>query len=102
MSKERIIYLDYAKVFCTFLVVFAHLYSVYSPERIFIYSFHMPFFFLLSGMFHKDLSLRESVAYNFKKLIVPTIFYLLVFYAIFSALNTCKSGIFTPPPCTRI
>ncbi|MCR4966173.1 MAG: acyltransferase family protein [Bacteroidales bacterium] len=52
-KDERIYYLDTAKVIAVFLVVFAHLFSTYSLERIFIYSFHMPFFFLVSGLFHK-------------------------------------------------
>lgn len=53
LEEKRIHYLDTAKVIAVFLVVFAHLFSTYSAERVFIYSFHVPFFFLVSGLFHK-------------------------------------------------
>lgn len=85
--KERIFFLDYAKVICTFLVVFAHLYTGESAVRLFIYSFHMPFFFLVSGMFHKELSIADSFKTNFQKIIIPTIFYVAVFIVIYIPLN---------------
>lgn len=54
MQTERLPYLDYARVFAAYLVIFGHL----LPEdnhipRYYIYAFHMPFFFLVSGMLHK-------------------------------------------------
>lgn len=53
-ENNRIIYLDYAKVICAFLVVFGHLFEGGTPIRNFIYCFHMPFFFLVSGMLDKN------------------------------------------------
>lgn len=52
-QKERVFFLDFAKVVAAFLVVFGHLYSAESSERVYIYAFHMPFFFFVSGLFHK-------------------------------------------------
>ncbi len=52
-APKRCYYLDLAKVFTAFLVVFGHLYSPDSPVRLYLYSFHMPLFFLISGIFHK-------------------------------------------------
>lgn len=48
-SAERSVTIDIAKGICILLVVFGHI--NYTPElQAFIYTFHMPFFFLLSGM----------------------------------------------------
>ena len=52
-KATRCYYLDFAKVITTVLVIFGHLYSVNSPVRLYLYGFHMPFFFLVSGVFHK-------------------------------------------------
>lgn len=51
---RRCYYLDLAKVLATFLVILGHLYSEDSPVRLYLYAFHMPLFFLVSGVFHKD------------------------------------------------
>ena len=80
LRKERIIYLDYAKIVVTFLVVYGHLISMSAPERPYIYAFHMPFFFLVSGMLHKS---KESFINGVKdatlKLFVPSVFFMAVY-----------------------
>ena len=53
IKEERCFYLDLAKVLATILVIFGHLYSANSVVRLHLYGFHMPFFFLVSGIFHK-------------------------------------------------
>lgn len=77
-GKNRILYLDTAKVIAMFLVVFAHLFSTYSQTRLFIYAFHMPFFFLISGVFHKG-NRKINIIDPFWKLLVPCAFYSLVY-----------------------
>lgn len=77
-KKNRIFYLDSAKVIAMFLVVFAHLFSTYSQTRLFIYAFHMPFFFLISGVFHKWNG-KINIIDPFWKLLVPCAFYSLVY-----------------------
>lgn len=52
-KSNRCYYLDFAKVITTFLVIFGHLYSADSAVRLYLYAFHMPLFFLVSGVFHK-------------------------------------------------
>lgn len=52
-KSNRCYYLDFAKVITTFLVIFGHLYSADSVVRLYLYGFHMPLFFLVSGVFHK-------------------------------------------------
>ena len=53
IKTERCYYLDLAKVIATILVIFGHLYSADSSVRLHLYGFHMPFFFIVSGVFHK-------------------------------------------------
>ncbi len=51
---SRCYYLDFTKVLATFLVILGHLYSPESTVRLYLYAFHMPLFFLVSGVFHKN------------------------------------------------
>lgn len=79
MNSNRILSLDYMKAFAIFLVVLGHLIDgVDSPEngfRTFIYSLHMPLFFIVSGFLSskKRLSLHDlSTWYMHKtKLLIP-------------------------------
>lgn len=51
--SKRCYYLDLAKVVGVLIVIFAHLYSIDSPVRLYTHGYHMPFFFLVSGIFHR-------------------------------------------------
>lgn len=73
--KDRIYYLDAVKVITAFLVVFTHLYSSDDPFRQWVYSFHMPLFFMLSGIFHKEYPIKNTIFTNTKRLIVPALFF---------------------------
>lgn len=53
MAAERCYYLDLTKVVAAILVIFGHLYSSDSAVRMYLYAFHMPLFFIISGIFHK-------------------------------------------------
>lgn len=84
---ERIGYLDVAKVIVAFLVVFGHFYSPDSDASIlrrFIYTFHMPFFFFISGMFHHYgwYSLQKSLVKYAKTLIFPACFFIILYIVI--------------------
>lgn len=76
--ETRLYSIDYAKILAMFLVVFAHLYAPNSAERLYIYSFHMPFFFWVSGMLHKFDGHIQLKKY-FRTLIVPYIFFTLLY-----------------------
>lgn len=79
-TTNRLPYLDYARVFAAYLVILGHLLSSNGSEiRSYIYSFHMPFFFLVSGMLHKDLGYIAWKKY-WKTLVVPFLFFNLLFF----------------------
>lgn len=77
MSTNRLNVIDVAKGIGIILVVFAHV--NYTHELlVFIYSFHMPLFFLISGMlFQKEKypKFGEFVKRRFKGLMVPYVIY---------------------------
>lgn len=70
-SSTRILWPDIIKAFAVFWVILGHISSTYdsqgyfSPFALWIYSFHMPLFMMLSGMFFK-----YSLKKDFKTLLV--------------------------------
>lgn len=52
-KKERLHWLDYSKTIGMYLVVLGHVKDNTLLLKGIIYSFHMPFFFFLSGFLHK-------------------------------------------------
>ncbi len=84
--KERILFLDYARTIALFLVVFAHLYSVDSNVKLYIYAFHMPFFFIASGILHKDENIIHLVKKLIKKLLIPFCIFLFIGYVFLSCI----------------
>lgn len=81
--KNRILFIDYARSIALFLVVFSHLYSVDSNVRLYIYAFHMPFFFLMSGMFHKEADFLSLIKKMSKRMLIPFCFFILCGYLYF-------------------
>lgn len=81
-SIGRIQYLDIAKIAVAFLVVFTHLYSYPSVERLYIYSFHMPLFFIVSGMFHKYRGYIQIKKYV-RTILIPALFFIVLYDIIF-------------------
>ena len=73
IMKKRIVWVDWAKALCMFLVVLGHSHiqeSDYFASQ-FIYSFHMPFFFFISGLLcTRDISFW-SIKKDLKFLILP-------------------------------
>lgn len=95
-GNVRLPYLDYARVFAAYLVILGHLLLVNNTSiRPYIYSFHMPFFFLVSGMLHKD---RRGIAWEkyWKTLIVPFLFFNVLFFILWPVL--WKSGVWGGGP----
>lgn len=83
MSK-RIEFLDAAKGIGILFVVLGHNHIKLEYPAIYqvIYSFHMPFFFLLSGMFFKtDYGLVELARRRFHSLVKPFIAYMVIVYS---------------------
>jgi fucose 4-O-acetylase-like acetyltransferase len=77
---NRIIFLDYARAFALFIVVFAHLYSVDSDVKLYAYAFHMPLFFLISGYLHKDAETIPLIKKMAKRMLIPFCFFLFIGY----------------------
>lgn len=80
MQKDRIPYLDYARVIAAYLVIFGHLLLEDNQiPRYYIYAFHMPFFFLVSGMLHKLNGTIQWKKY-LRTIGVPLLFFNLFFF----------------------
>lgn len=73
LSKERLDYIDWAKTFCIFFMVIGH----YTENRIvlsYIFSFHMPAFFIISGFLYKPHSWKQTII----AFTVPVVFFSLL------------------------
>lgn len=82
-EKERIDYLDVAKGIGILLVVIGHIEYVSEPVRQYIVSFHMPLFFLISGML---IYYREEQQREWPELISKKITGIMIPYGVFSGL----------------
>lgn len=89
MVKNRIWFIDYAKIIGLWMVIFAHLYSSegigeINIIRTYIYGFHMPFFFAVSGMLYKQRKegLKYALLKNVKSLFIPWIVFNFLFIII--------------------
>ena len=79
-DNSRVGFLDVAKGLGIILVVFGHTFRG-EELKIFIYSFHIPLFFFISGLFVKndpDRKFKDFLQAKFKSLLLPYVtFYLL-------------------------
>ena len=83
MNKERILYIDAIKAVLMFLVIWGHVIQftnvhegLNNPTAAFIYSFHMPLFMMVSGMFFQRqlvLHIPELMRKNFIRLLFASI-----------------------------
>ena len=77
MSGKRIEWLDIAKGIGIFLVVYAH---ARAPYNSYIYNFHMPFFFLISGILYKSGGdVKTYILKKVKTLYIPFAGWNLIF-----------------------
>lgn len=82
--RDRNRILDIAKGIGVFFVIAGHMPSVFSESvRLWIFSFHMPLFFLISGYFAKEALTSEEVVGalygKIRKLLVPYIVYSCIY-----------------------
>lgn len=86
MNMPRNIALDITKGIAIILVILGHSYQIpYMPWRHFIFSFHMPLFFLVSGYFYRPKTIKESMIKDFKHLMIPyfvTCAAIVLFYSV--------------------
>jgi len=79
INSKNIEWVNALKTIGIFAVILGHLSS---PLSIFIFSWHMPLFFILAGFFIKDeLSFQEFFIKDFKRLLIP--------YFIFAFIGLC-------------
>ncbi|WP_342599187.1 acyltransferase family protein [Psychrobacillus sp. FSL H8-0483] len=83
MAQKRLAWVDVTKGFLMILVVIGHYPGELDfPLIKYIYWFHMPAFFLLSGIFFKEMKDNESanptIKKRFMQLMVPYVFFLFV------------------------
>lgn len=81
-TTKRILWIDYAKAICIYLVLLGH---AHVPPSVadFIYAFHMPLFFFLSGAlfsFEKYASFKDFALKRFKRIMVPYFLINLITY----------------------
>ena len=92
--EKRVAYVDIAKGIGIILVVMGHNdFALISPfAHKLIYSFHMPMFFFMSGMFFKpDLPFWNFLQNRFRKLLKPFLFMILFIY--FTSISFSKVSI---------
>lgn len=73
---NRLLWVDALKGFCIILVILGHM-QIPELVRKFIFSFHMPIFFLISGYLakHEGVSLKEMFVKRMNSLLVPYVIY---------------------------
>ena len=72
-KKKRILWLDILRGIAMFLVIYGHTTQNVQIQK-YIYSFHMPLFFIISGMaeiFQKTEGTKEFVKKKIKTLVIP-------------------------------
>ena len=82
VRKERVVWLDYLRVLTIYLVVVGHT-SVCVDFNVFIYYFHMPFFFLCSGLMfnvEKEGGFTDFFKKKALSLLVPFVTFHLISY----------------------
>ncbi len=95
MKRQRLFYLDMAKGIGIFLVVLGHLQGdyffslspVFAPFCAWIFSFHMPLFFVISGMLiryreDENRDWRALLSGRFRSLMVPYLWFSLIYLLI--------------------
>ena len=94
MTKQRLLYIDIAKGIGILLVALAHNdLAGYAPLLYhWIYSFHMPLFFFLSGLFFKpEIGFIDLLRRRFDSLLKPYFFGIFLIY--FGAIFFDKMGL---------
>lgn len=94
MEKERIEWIDTLKFLGIFSIYLGHLGSIPNNIRSFVFSYHVPLFFLISGFFNKKIELKEYFLFikdSFKKYMYPYYFFTLISLIYISIRNNSFS-----------
>jgi fucose 4-O-acetylase-like acetyltransferase len=77
LEKTRFDWIDQARGLSIFLVVYGHNFPVTEP---YIYSFHVPLFFFISGMFHPKIVSAAVIGRRAKMILIPYFIWALALY----------------------
>lgn len=89
--KERIVWIDWAKVLGIMIVVYGHIPQNDNFIKSFFFAFQMPLFFMLSGYLHKNL--QHWGGKYWKTLIVPYILFQVICYPYFLVQLNVQAGV---------
>ena len=78
MKKERIEWVDIAKGIGILLVIFGHCVYLGKFAHNWIFSFHMPLFFVLSGLFFKEMEMVPLIKKKLKQLVIPYVIFCFI------------------------
>lgn len=81
LSSEKTYYnwIDWVKTFGLILVILGHGDLVSESVQKYIYSFHMPLFFVLSGFLYHPRDIKNTIKRDWKRLLIP---YLIINFTI--------------------
>lgn len=71
-SRKRILWIDWAKAIGISLVVWGHFSPIARHE---IFLFHMPFFFMISGLLYRQKGLMNELKGSVFSLVLPYLIY---------------------------
>ena len=100
-KKERIVWIDQLRAIAMFFVVLGHVALPKEVQSV-IYSFHMPLFFIISGLTLNDEKIRrtpmkEYIWNKFQKLMIPYLWMCFamfpLWYVAYHCLKDIKTGI---------
>lgn len=84
--------LDYLKVLGIFLVILGHINLENQFLKNWIYSFHVPLFFIISGfLHHQSSSFKEFIVKSFKTLIIPYFCFYLIYWFLEFPIKQCSN-----------
>lgn len=83
---------DIAKGVGIFLVVLGHFSTFGDAQYHYIYLFHMPLFFFLSGMFTRQTNVKECLPKRARRLLIPYLFYWIYTRLMYVAMGIVAKG----------
>lgn len=92
-NKTYVPWINWAKIVGIYLVTLGHGHLVSDDVRVLIYSFHMPLFFVLSGVLYKRRGFVETVRKTFKTLLIPYFLISFICLGYYLALLGLQGGI---------
>ena len=88
-NRHYIPWLDYAKILGIFLMVWGHA-AGSADVRMYIWSFHMPMFFVISGLLYRPMTLKETLKKDWRSLVIPYLLLNLFCWMDIIAIHTIK------------